>query len=111
MLGKKSPVGPGSPRTTSTNMRRRRTFRVLHHRIDTRRRVNLESGSRSGTPAAQSVNAIDPGSGLVRLEQRFCKRAVRVEWHLSGHGPANPNNPQPRTHRRWRPSNDDRPAE
>ena len=50
MLGKKSPVGSGSPRPTSTNRRRRRTFRVLRHRIDTRRRVNLESGSRSGTP-------------------------------------------------------------
>ena len=33
---------------------------MLPHRIDTRRRVNLESGSRSGAPAAQSVNAIDP---------------------------------------------------
>ena len=95
MLGKKSPKGSGSPRPTSTKRRRRRTFRVLRHRIDTRRRVNLESGSRSGTPAAQSVNAIDPASGLVRLAQRFYKRAVSVKWHLLGHRPANPTNPQP----------------
>ena len=81
MLGKKSPVGSGSPRPTSTKRRRRR--------------VNLESGSRSGTPAAQSVNAIDPASGLVRLAQRFYKRAVSVKWHLLGHRPANPTNPQP----------------
>ncbi len=95
MLGKKSPVGSGPPRATSIKRRRRRTFRVLRHRIDTRRRVNLESGSRSGAPAAQSVNAIDPAGRLVRLAQRFCKRAVSVKWHLLGHRPANPTNPQP----------------
>ncbi len=48
---------------------------MLPHRIDTRRRVNLESGSRSGTPAAQSVNAIDPASGSFAWRNAFTSKA------------------------------------